>query len=43
MDYEKIKNNQKKKVIYTDAKIKLSREYLFTIVKILGMSHYRTC
>lgn len=30
MDYEKIKNNQKKYVIYTDAKIKLNREYLFS-------------
>lgn len=38
MDYEKIKNNQKKKAIYTDAKIKLHREYC-TIVKLLGMSH----
>lgn len=29
MDYEKIKNNQKKRAIYTDAKIKLHREYQF--------------
>lgn len=29
MDYEKIKNNKKKKVMYTDAKTKMHREHLF--------------